>query len=133
MKSTIGLFVAWIIFAMVTSKVFGGTVTEGSFNEAGTGETVSVSSFTLTKVPTTQDDGRVGFFVSISSTNAGALVGFAGDCSAAQYANTVRPIRVNPGSNSVWYKFNQGVCLWLINTGGAGAENAHVQQMYQDR
>jgi hypothetical protein len=112
--------------------VLGGIVTEGSINLPGSAATISVDNSTLTKVPTTQDAGRVGYFVSISSSNAGSMVGSIGDCSAATYAATVRPIRIGPGSNSVFYKFADNVCLWLITTAGS-AESLHVQQVYQQR
>lgn len=107
-----------------------GVVREGSFSAFGIPTTVSIDNSTLTKIPTTQTAGRIGYYVSISSANAGSMVGFNGNCTSTSIANTVRPIRIAPGSNSVWFKNNENVCLWLITTTGS-AENIFYQEMFQ--
>lgn len=103
-------------------------VSESPAGNYGTPATVSVSSWTLTCIPDTQNNRRVGFYVDAPNTNTGYLVGMFGDCTSAPAAATVRPIEINPDSDSRFFAFGATQCLWVI-TSHTSAENAHYQEV----
>lgn len=119
-----------LILAVSFGTVHADNVREVPFTSASGSETVSISSFTFTKIPTTQVDGRWGFYVGVPSTNTGDIVGVAGNCTSTSVATTVRPIQMIKGTSSYFFKYNQGMCLWLITT-HTSAENVHVEQVIQ--
>lgn len=105
-------------------------VAEAPITDYGTPVTVSVSSFTLTQIPTSQTAGRTGIFLDVPSTNTGNLVGHFGNCSAAAVAATIRPLEVPPSASSVFIPIAPNVCLWVITT-HTSAENVHYQEVKQ--
>lgn len=101
---------------------------------SGTPATITISSTTLTKVPTTQTSGRYGFIISVPSPNTG-VAGFYGDCTSTANASTIRPIELSTGTGRVPYGYfsaREDVCLWLIslNTAVSG-QTIHVQELKQ--
>lgn len=100
----------------------------------GTPVTVSISSTTLTKVPTTQTSGRVGIFLNNPTTNAQPVSGFYGNCTSTALAATIRPITIstNTASNFQYFSMREDVCLWLISLDVAAASAPiHYQEVKQ--
>lgn len=107
-------------------------VAEAPINGFGTPVTIAISSTTLTKVPSSQTEGRMGIFLDVPATNTGRVVGFLGNCTSATVAATIRPIEIAPGNNSSYFSIREDVCLWVINLNtGAASENSHYQEVKQ--
>lgn len=106
-------------------------VTETPIKDYGTPVTISISSSTLTMVPSSQVSGRIGVFIDNPATNTGRIVGFFGNCTSTALASTIRPIEISPGNNTSYFPIREDVCLWLITTNTAAAENAHYQEVKQ--
>lgn len=107
-------------------------VMETPIKDYGTPVTISISSTTLTKVPSSQLTGRVGVFIDNPATNTGKLIGFFGNCTSTALANTINPIEIAPSSNSSYFSMRDDVCLWLITSNTAAAsESAHYQEVKQ--
>ena len=100
-------------------------------NDVGTPVTISISSTTLTKVPSSQETGRMGIYVSNASTRP--VSGFFGDCSSTALASTIRPIRIvtNDGEDgSEFFDIRDDVCLWLISTETTtSSQDIHYQEI----
>lgn len=107
------------------------SVTDGPIKNSGTPVTLTVSSTTLTKCPTTQTSGRVGVYISNPSTSA--VAGFIGDCTSTALAITIRPFEFarNTGDTSMDYiPLREDVCLWLISTDVSFASKSiHYQEV----
>jgi len=126
------LFLSLVGFFAVLFVEAAPPVSEAPVNGYGTPVTVSISSTTLTMVPTSQTSGRIGIFFDNPSTNTGRVVGFFGNCTSTSLAATIRPIEIAPGTNSSYFPIREDVCLWLINTNtGASAESSHYQEVKQ--
>ena len=92
-------------------------VSEAPINGYGTPVTISVSSTTFTKVPSSQTSGRMGVFVSLPQGNTG-MVGFYGDCNSTSIATTVRPIEISTATGMFgfgYFSMREDVCLWLLS------------------
>ena len=105
-------------------------VTESPVISPGTPVTVSISTSTQTKVPTSQTSGRTGIFIDNPSTNTAVVVGFLGDCTSTALASTIRPIEISPSSNTAFIPMREDVCLWLISL-HSSAESVHYQEAKQ--
>jgi len=92
--------------------------TESPINGYGTPVTISISSTTLTKVPSSQASGRVGVYVNNPSTSS--VAGFFGDCTSTSLASTIRPIQLSQTTANLipfgprYFPIREDVCLWLI-------------------
>ena len=111
-------------------------VMETPIKMAGVPTTISVSSSTLTKVPTTQTSGRTGIYISNPAGNAFNFTGFIGDCTAATSTSTIRPIEITASTgtlNNRYFPLREDVCLWLTAGSGSvsGTANIHVQEVGQ--
>lgn len=105
-------------------------VAEAPVKSYGTPVTISIDNSTLTKVPSSQTSGRIGVFLDVPATNTGRAVGFYGNCTSTALASTIRPIEINPGTNSTFLPIREDVCLWLITTHSA-PESVHYQEVMQ--
>lgn len=103
---------------------------EAPIKDVGTPVTVSISTSTLTKVPTSQTSGRMGIFIDSPSSNSARTVGFLGDCSSTALASTIRPIEIAPGTNTTYIGIREDVCLWLLSL-NTSAESVHYQEVKQ--
>jgi hypothetical protein len=124
------LFVLCVAMAAKEAFAAGVPTIESPIRDYGTPTTVSISTSTLTKVPTSQTSGRIGIFIDAPSTNSGRTVGFFGDCSSTSIATTVRPLEISPGTNTSYLALREDVCLWLLST-HTSAENVHYQEVKQ--
>jgi hypothetical protein len=126
------LFVILLPLGLYASVSYAGKplVAEAPINAVGTPVTVSISTSTLTKVPTTNTAGRAGFFLDNPATNSGRMVGFLGNCTSTAVASTIRPVEIAPSTNSDFYPISDQICLWLISLNTA-AENVHYQEVKQ--
>lgn len=107
-------------------------VAEAPVRNYGTPATVSISSTTLTKVPTSQTSGRVGIFLDNPNTNAQPVVGFYGNCTSTSLASTIRPFEINPSANTSFIPMREDVCLWLLSLDTAtSSESVHYQEAIQ--
>lgn len=109
-------------------------VAEAPISGYGTPVTISVSSNTLTKVPTTQTSGRMGIVIRNPSTNLGNIAGHMGDCTSTAVASTVQPFLIVTSSSSAhqYISMREDVCLWLISLNFlTSAQNVHVQEVKQ--
>lgn len=107
-------------------------VAEAPIKSYGTPVTISISSTTLTMVPSSQTSGRLGIFFDNPNTNTGKVVGFFGNCTSTSNAPTIRPIEISPSTNSTYISMREDVCLWLVNTNTAAAsESSHYQEVTQ--
>lgn len=100
----------------------------------GTPVTVSISSVTATKVPTSQTSGRMGIFLNNPATNSHAVTGFYGDCTSNSVANTIQPIYLQTSSStaSVYLSMREDVCLWLLSLKtNAATQDIHYQEVKQ--
>lgn len=120
------------LFFLVQGLKAAPPVAEAPIKSPSTPATIAVSSTTLTKVPTTQNSGRMGLFFDNPATNTGRMVGFFGDCTSTSVASTIRPIEIAPGTNTLFFPAREDVCLWLIDLNTAAAsENCHIQEVTQ--
>ena len=103
---------------------------EAPVNGYGTPVTVSISTSTLTMVPTSQTSGRMGIFIDNPASNSAVMVGFFGNCTSTALASTIRPIEIAPSSNSTYLPMREDVCLWLISL-HTSAQNIHYQEVKQ--
>lgn len=118
------------VFAPATAKA-GFLVEEAPIGSVGTPTTVSVSSSTWTKVPTSSSlNQRSGIIISVPSTNTANIVAHIGGCSSTSIATTVRPMEVAKGSGFVLVPIDNNTCLWTL-TLNTSAENIHVQEIRQ--
>lgn len=127
MKSLFLFIVASVCVAYVHAAPM---VAEAPIKDYGTPVTVAISSFTLTKLPTSQTSGRIGVILGVPSSNTGDITGFFGNCTSTSLANTIRPFKWAKASNSSFVSMREDVCLWLITTHTA-AENVHYQEVMQ--
>lgn len=132
----VGLFLGLSLFLCGISKGAGVPVVEAPINGYGTPVTISISSTTLTKIPTSQTSGRFGIYVNNPSTRP--VAGFFGDCSSTALAATIRPIQfslttVNTGPSDVrYFSMREDVCLWLISIiTDTGSQSIHYQEVKQ--
>lgn len=116
--------------AAKTAFAAGVPTIESPIRDYGTPVTVSISTSTLTMVPTSQTTGRLGIFIDAPSTNTGKMVGFFGNCTSTALASTIRPIEISPSTNSTYIGIREDVCLWLLST-HTSAENIHYQEIKQ--
>lgn len=105
-------------------------VVETPIKDYGTPVTVSISTFTLTMVPTSQTSGRIGVFLDNPNTNTARIVGFFGNCTSTALASTIRPLEFAPGNNSSYFPLREDVCMWLLSL-ATSAENSHFQEVKQ--
>lgn len=105
-------------------------VAEAPVNGYGTPATISISTSTLTMVPTTQTTGRIGIYLDNPATNNARVVGFIGNCTSTALASTIRPIEIAQATNSSYFPLRDDVCLWLISL-HTSAENIHIQEVKQ--
>ena len=105
-------------------------VAEAPVNGYGTPVTVSISTSTLTMVPTSQTAGRIGIYIDNPNSNNARVVGFFGNCTSTALASTIRPVEIAPSSNSTYFSMNDSVCLWLISL-HTSAESVHYQEVKQ--
>lgn len=93
---------------------------DAPINSVGTPTAVAISSTSWTKVPTSQTTGRVGVYVTSSSTNsANPIVGHIGNCTSTSVDTNVRPIQLTASSTTVttaYFEIRDDVCLWLLST-----------------
>jgi len=123
---------AGAIFFFASKGIAATAVEEVAIGGIGTPATVSVSSFTLTKIPASSTlSSRSGILIDNPSTNTGSMVGFLGNCTSTARANTIRPIEIAPSSNGGYISMDNNVCLWIITTLTTGPENVHVQEVSQ--
>lgn len=127
MKKLLFVFAFLAVESVVAAAV---PTLETPIKSYGTPVTVSISSSTLTKVPTSQTVGRTGIFLDAPNTNTGYIVGFMGDCTSTALAATIRPIEIAASSNSSYIGLREDVCLWLVTT-HSSAENIHYQEAKQ--
>lgn len=114
------------------AQAAGVPVVESPILGYGTPTTVSISSSTLTKVPTSQTAGRNGVYVTNPSTNS--VAGFLGDCTSTALASTIRPIQfsiatVGISENIFYFPIREDVCLWLISLNSGAATSIHYQEV----
>lgn len=111
----------------------GALVVESPVNDYGTPVTVSISSTTLTKVPTSQTSGRMGVFLNNPSPDVSAIQGFFGNCTSTSLANTIRPIALSTGTTGGRYiSMREDVCLWFIAVSSINASQPlHYQEVKQ--
>ena len=105
-------------------------VAEAPVTGYGTPTTVSISTSSFTKVPTSQTSGRMGIFIDNPATNSGRMVGIFGDCSSTSIATTVRPLELSAGNNTSYIPIREDVCLWLLSL-HTSAESVHYQEIKQ--
>lgn len=105
-------------------------VAETPINDFGTPVTISISTSTLTKVPSSQTSGRFGIFLDNPATNNARVVGFFGNCTSTAVASTIRPIEIAQATNSTYFPMREDVCLWLISL-NTSAESIHYQEVKQ--
>lgn len=105
-------------------------VAEAPIKSYGTPVTLSISTSTLTKAPTSQTSGRMGIFIDNPNTNTARVVGFLGNCTSTALASTIRPIEIAPSSNSSYFPAREDVCLWLLSL-HTSAESIHYQEVLQ--
>lgn len=130
MKKVIVLMVLGFICKL--SHAAAPLVAEAPIMVVGTPVTISISSTTLTKVPSSQMTGRMGLFLENPFTNSGRFAGFLGDCNSTALANTIRPIEIGPTTNSTFYSIREDICLWLVSTDTTTASaSAHYQEVRQ--
>lgn len=107
-------------------------VSESPIADYGTPVTVSISSTTITKVPTSQLSGRFGIYISNPSTNIGDVAGFFGNCSSTALASTIRPIVISTRNvvGMDYIPMREDVCLWLISIPTtAASQSIHYQEV----
>lgn len=117
---------------LIASTLFAAAppVMEAPISAVGTPTTVSISSTTLTKIPTSQLSGRIGVYVDNPNTNLGRMVGFLGDCVSTTSAATVRPIEISTTTDLAFFPIREDVCLWFVTTyTGAASESIHYQEV----
>lgn len=130
MKKSLLLF-GFLILSGVAAKA-APLVAEAPISGYGTPVTVSVSSTTLTQVPSSQTVGRIGIFIDNPYTNTGHIVGFIGNCTSTALASTIRPIEIAPASNSTYFPLREDACMWLLDTNtSAASESVHYQEVKQ--
>lgn len=105
-------------------------VAEAPVKNFGVPVTISISTSTMTKVPSSQTSGRMGIFLDAPYTNSARVVGFFGDCTSTANASTIRPIEVAPATNSSYFSMREDVCLWLLSL-NTSAESVHYQEVLQ--
>lgn len=128
MKKLVVVFVSLLLTDFLVSAP---PVAEAPIKSVGTPVTVSISTFTLTKVPTSQTSGRMGIFLDNPASNTYRVVGFMGDCTSTALANTIRPIEVSTTTNSSYFPLREDVCLWLMSLHPSAAESIHYQEVMQ--
>ncbi len=108
-------------------------VMETPINGFGTPTTVSISSTTPTKIPTSQTSGRVGVFVSVYSSAPYAVAGFLGNCTSTSLSSTLFPIDISTNSSvSRYVSLREDVCLWLVSIDSTVASRpVHYQEVKQ--
>lgn len=105
---------------------------ESPVGGVGTPATISISSTTLTKVPSTSTLSlRSGIVLNVPNTNSGDIVGHYGGCSTAPAGSTVQVIEIGPSLADRYYPIDNNVCLWVITTNTSASENIHVQEVRQ--
>ncbi len=124
--------IAFAVFSFKHIEAAGVPVSQLPINGSGTPVTISISSTTLTKVPSSQTSGRFGIYLSVPSPNTG-VTGFYGDCVSTPLANTIRPIEISTGTGRVasdYFPMREDVCLWLISLNTAvSAQSVHYQEV----
>ncbi len=105
-------------------------VAEAPIKDFGVPVTISISTSTLTKVPSSQTSGRMGIFIDAPYTNNARVVGFFGNCTSTALAATIRPIEIAPATNTGYISLREDVCLWLVSLHTA-AESIHYQEVLQ--
>lgn len=105
-------------------------VAEAPISSYGTPVTISISTSTLTQVPSTTTTGRIGIFVDAPASNSARVVGFFGNCTSTALASTIRPIEIAPATNTTYFPLRDDVCLWLLSL-NTSAESIHYQEVKQ--
>ena len=104
-------------------------VAEAPIKDVGTPVTISLSSTTLTMVPSSQTSGRFGIYVSNPSTTT--VSGFYGNCTSTILASTIRPISISSYTYQTYYSMRDDVCLWLLSLSTTGPTSIHYQEVKQ--
>ena len=105
-------------------------VAEAPVKDYGTPVTISISTSTLTMVPSSQTSGRIGIFLDNPGTNNARVVGFYGNCTSTALASTIRPIEIAQATNSTYIPLREDVCLWFLSL-HTSAESIHYQEVKQ--
>lgn len=133
MKSLSFLFYVFFGFVGVCYSA-GALVVESPVSNYGTPVTLSISSTTLTMLPSSQTSGRVGVFLSLPQGNTG-MVGFLGNCTSTSLASTIRPIEISTATGMNAFKYismREDVCLWLLSLNtNVSAQNINYQEVKQ--
>lgn len=126
------VFIAFMAMAFASIAKSATITKELPADGYGTPVTVSVSSFTLTKLPTYSTlPNRSGIVLNVPNSNTGDIVGHFGNCSSAPAASTVRVLEIGPAQSDRFFPVGPNSCLWVITTNTTGAENVHIQEVRQ--
>jgi hypothetical protein len=118
-------------FAMTGSAFAAVSVFEQQITSVGSGATISVSTFSWTKVPASNLSNRAGVLVNNPSSNSAVMVGILSTNSTAPTeATTIRPLEFAPSTDFTLVPISQGVYLYLMSI-NTSAENVHVQDVGQ--
>lgn len=107
-------------------------VAEAPISGVGTPVTITITSGTLTMVPSSQTSGRMGVFVDLPGGALSGVAGFFGNCTSNSVAATVRPIElssVTASPNDTFFPIREDICLWLTALGSAGGQIIHYQEI----
>ena len=129
------LFFGLILFACPFLKSEGIPVRQAPIKTVVTPVSVAISSFTFTKVPTSQTVGRMGIIVSNPWANLSPISGYYGNCTSSSAVAAVSPVWIaissNTTNNDKYISMREDVCLWLVNMGAVGNVNLHYQEVAQ--
>jgi hypothetical protein len=121
------LFVASILVCGFV-KAAGIPTMEVPINNYGTPARVSITTYSWTKIPTTQTSGRAGVLIHVPTGNTGEVMGHLGNCTSTAISTTtwsIRFLKTDPDTEHV--PIREDICLWLLTTHTA-AENIHYQE-----
>lgn len=127
MKTLLFVLSLFLFYGKVNSAPI---VLEAPIKDVGTPVTVSISTITWTKVPTSQTSGRTGVLVNLPATAAANMVGHLGDCTSTAIATTIRPIEIIKGEDYSNLALREDICLWVLSIHTA-AESLHYQEIKQ--
>ena len=125
------LFVVLVSLLVTDFLVSAPPVAEAPIKSVGTPVTISISSSTLTKVPSSQTSGRIGLFFDNPSSNGYRVVGHLGNCTSTALASTIRPVEITTQTNTSYFPIREDVCLWLITLNPSASESIHYQEVMQ--
>lgn len=97
---------------------------EAPISEVGTATAVTLSTFTLTMIPSASSvNGRSGFMVGVKDTTSTFVTGVLGDCTSTSEAVTDASIVISEKS-FIFIPATNSACLYLIS--GPEAKTAAV-------